>query len=133
MTQETAVLFANEAFYLTFTSRDAAAMDAIWSTRTDVTCIHPGWPPIRGREAVIGSWRDILKNPEAPEISCRNAHATIDGTMAYVLCTEVLSGGQLAATNIFVHEDGVWKMVHHQAGPMPQTAPEPPQRKPTLQ
>lgn len=133
MSQETAVLFANEAFYLTFASRDADAMDAIWSGRPDVTCVHPGWPPLRGREAVIGSWRDILANPEAPEISCRRARAAVAGAMAYVLCAEVLAGGQLAATNIFVHEDGLWKMIHHQAGPMPQTAPEPPRKKPTMQ
>ena len=133
MSQETAVLFANEAFYLTFTNRDADAMDDIWSTRDTVTCIHPGWPPLRGRKPVVQSWRDILANPNAPKITCQNARAYVDANMAYVLCTEVLAGGQLAATNIFVIEDGTWKLVHHQAGPMPETAPKPPIKKPTLQ
>jgi hypothetical protein len=45
MSQETVILFTNEAFYLTFASRDAEAMDAIWSSRENVTCIHPGWQP----------------------------------------------------------------------------------------
>ena len=133
MPQETAVLFANEAFYLTFTNRDVDAMIAIWSTRDIVTCIHPGWPPLRGRDPVMQSWRDILDKPNAPKITCQNAQAFVNGSMAYVLCTEVLAGGQLAGTNIFVLEDGTWKMVHHQAGPMSKIEPKPPMRKPTLQ
>ena len=133
MSQRTAVLFANEAFYLTFINRDADAMDDIWSTRDMVTCIHPGWPPLRGRKPVVQSWRDILANPSAPKITCHNAYACVDSSMAYVLCTEVVAGGQLAATNIFVLEDGIWRMIHHQAGPMPGTAPKPPIKKPTLQ
>ena len=133
MSQETAVLFANEAFYLTFANRDADAMDTLWSTRDMVTCIHPGCPPLRGRNPVVRSWRDILANPNAPKVTCQNARAYVDTTMDYVLCTEVLAGGQLAATNIFVIEDETWKMVHHQAGPMPETAPEPPTKKPMLQ
>ncbi len=133
MTQETVVLFANEAFYVNFTNHDADSMDAIWSARDDVTCIHPGWQPLRGRNAVMKSWRQILKNSETPKIRCEHAHAYIDGTMAYVLCTEILTEGQLAATNIFVLEDGVWKMVHHQASPMRSVTPEPAKNIPTLQ
>ena len=133
MAHETAVLFANESFYLTFTNRDADAMDSIWSARDMVTCIHPGWPPLRGRNPVVQSWRDILDNPSAPEVTCQDARAYVNGSMAYVLCTEILAGGQLAATNIFVIEDGAWKMIHHQAGSMPRTAPASPTIKPTLQ
>ena len=94
MSKETAVLFANEAFYLTFSNRDAGSMDTIWSMRDKVTCIHPGWPPLRGRNSVVRSWRDILDNPNAPEITCQNADAFVADSMAYVLCTEVLAGGQ---------------------------------------
>jgi hypothetical protein len=28
-------------------------------------------------------------------------------------------GARLVATNVFVREGGAWKMVHHQAGPLP--------------
>ena len=133
MSKETLLLFANEAFYLTFTTRDMEAMDAIWSERENVTCIHPGWPPLRGRDSVMKSWRDILANSEAPEILCDNAYAYIDGAWGYVLCTEILARGQLAATNIFVFEDTAWKMVHHQAGPMPAPTSESEKNTPTLQ
>ena len=133
MSQENIVQFANEAFYLTFATRDADSMDAVWSTRDNVTCIHPGWQPLIGRDSVMKSWRDILRNSEAPEIHCEHARACIDGTMAYVLCTEILAEGQLAATNIFVLEDKAWKMVHHQAGPMPSSALEFANNPPILQ
>jgi hypothetical protein len=123
------ILFANEAFYLAFANRDTEAMDAVWAERTPVTCIHPGWVPIEGRDVVLESWAGILGHPKAPEIACREAKATRIGDVAHVLCFEVMEAGVLAATNLFVLEDGVWRMVHHQASavadPPRFDAPEP--------
>ena len=133
MSQETVLLFANEAFYLTFTTRDADAMDAIWSAREDVTCVHPGWQPLIGRNEVMRSWRNILSNPKAPKIECEHVWAHVAETIAYVLCNEVMAEGQLAATNIFTLEDGAWKIIHHQAGPMPNTARELTKKTPVFQ
>ena len=42
---------------------------------------------------------------------------------AFVVCYERLGPNFLIATNLFVKEDGAWKMVHHQAGPIPPPAP----------
>jgi hypothetical protein len=33
-----------------------------------------------------------------------------------ILCVEVLPEGELAATNVFVLEQGRWRMLHHHAG-----------------
>lgn len=135
MSQETAVLFANEAFYVAFAGRDPDTMAALWATDAEVTCIHPGWPPLAGRDAVLRSWREILANPESPDVKCRGATARIVGDVAVVLCAEVLAGGQLAATNLFVREAGGWRMIHHQASPMAgaMAAEAPPETPPTLQ
>jgi ketosteroid isomerase-like protein len=38
------------------------------------------------------------------------------GDTALVLCEEELDGGTLAATNLFVREDGGWRIAHHHAG-----------------
>lgn len=133
MSQETVILFANEAFYLTFASGDAEVMDSIWSSRENVTCIHPGWHPLIGRDKVMSSWRAILSNSEAPEIRCEHNSVHIDGSIAYVLCAEILATGQLAATNIFALEGSAWKMIHHQAGPMPTITLEPGKNMPTVQ
>lgn len=112
------VIAANREFYRAFAERDAAAMERLWATRAAVTCIHPGWNALAGREAVLRSWRDILGNPGAPRIRCRNETAVLHGEIGLVLCHEVLPDGLLVATNLFVRENDAWKMIHHQAGPL---------------
>ena len=127
MSQQVAVLFANEAFYVAFAACDYRAMDALWSGRDRVSCIHPGWNALAGRDPVMESWRAILANPGAPRIGCRNAVAHVLGDTAYVVCYEAIDGGFLVATNVFVREGGDWMMVHHQAGAAP---PPPPSEQP---
>lgn len=117
MSDSDAVLAANEAFYRAFAVGDVAAMDAVWARHAAVACIHPGWAVLRGRDAVMESWRVILETPGRPQISCRDATADVVGDAAFVTCYEDVNQGILAATNIFVREDGAWRMVHHQAGP----------------
>jgi ketosteroid isomerase-like protein len=119
-----AVIFANEAFYAAFARRDIAAMSDVWSQRDDVTCIHPGWPPLTGREAVMKSWRGILRNPASPEIACHHPVAHVFGDVGYVICFERIEATFLIATNIFVREGQGWMLVHHQAGTTPPPALE---------
>lgn len=132
MTDSDAVLAANREFYRAFATRDLAAMDAIWARRAPVACIHPGWPVLADRDAVMQSWRGILANPDAPRIACRGEYVLHYGETALVLCEEILSGGTLVASNLFVREDGAWRIAHHQAGhlalrtaPRPQAEPPP--------
>jgi ketosteroid isomerase-like protein len=115
---ELEVLEANEAFYRAFAERDADAMDGVWAVRHPVACIHPGWDVLDGREEVVASWRRILESGGAPEISASHAEARVLGDVAFVTCHEVIEDGVLAATNVFVREDGAWRMVHHQATPI---------------
>ena len=116
MTNESAVLDANGAFYNAFATGDFAAMKRLWSTEAQLTCAHPGWPTLIGREPVLESWRNILDNDETSQIACSRALAfLLDGT-AYVTCQEHVGSSLLVATNIFVNEAGAWRMCHHQAG-----------------
>lgn len=69
MSDHQAILFSNEAFYQAFAERDMDAMDAIWADDDAVACIHPGWQPLEGREAVLESWRAILSNADSPPSS----------------------------------------------------------------
>ena len=116
------VLAANEAFYRAFNTKDPAAMDAVWAQSADVGCIHPGWNVLRGREPVMESWRGILSNPAQPRIMTGGAAVTLLGDVALVLCRELVAGSPLAATNVFVLEEGAWKLVHHQSGPVSMAA-----------
>lgn len=49
------VLAANEAFYTAFTNRDYPQLEALWAREHEVAVIHPGWPPLFGRSAVLES------------------------------------------------------------------------------
>ena len=126
MSDEDAVLAANEAFYRAFAARDFAAMDALWAAEAPVACIHPGWDALVGREAVMESWAAILGGPGAPQIRCEAPRAFVLGDGAFVICREALEAGRLIATNVFVRERDGWRMVHHQAGPASQARPSPP-------
>lgn len=121
--EELAVLAANSSFYRAFAAHDVNAMDAQWARRVPVAVVHPGWAPLFGRENVMSSWRGILERGET-SIRFERASAHIIGDAAYVVCLEVVSGAALVATNLFVREDNVWKIAHHQATPM-----SPPQRE----
>jgi ketosteroid isomerase-like protein len=125
VSDQISVLFANEAFYAAFANRDFGAMREIWSSSPAVTCIHPGWAPIIGRQDVLRSWQAILSNPQSPLIICSNASAYVIRDVAYVLCHEHVEQTALVATNVFVRESGGWKMVHHQAGPSPPPSADP--------
>ncbi|MEK7245110.1 MAG: nuclear transport factor 2 family protein [Pseudomonadota bacterium] len=140
MSQRPAVLFANDAFYTAFATGDLVAMDAVWARRAPVCCIHPGWAALNDRDSIMESWRGILNAPAgragssfigAPTgatgggrrptaaIRCVRPEVFLLRDVAWVACHEVLPNGILIATNIFIPEDGAWRMVHHHAGPAP--------------
>ncbi len=124
MRDEALILRANEGFYLAFERRDLAAMDAVWAADAPVACIHPGWGPIVGRDAVMRSWHDILANPASPEVTCGSPQAHLLGDVGYVICMEHVTlpdegqRGVFVATNTFVREAGEWRMALHQSSPV---------------
>jgi ketosteroid isomerase-like protein len=118
MTERDAVLAANLEFYRAFTARDFKAMEALWARHLPVACSHPGWQPLTERAAVMASWQAILGNPDSPHAACHDEEAFLYGDVAFVICEEELPGSRLTATNVFAKEDGRWRLVHHQSGPV---------------
>ncbi|MCC6748405.1 MAG: nuclear transport factor 2 family protein [Deltaproteobacteria bacterium] len=119
-----AILAANEAFYEAFAQRDLEAMDLVWAEQAPVACIHPGWDVLLGREQVMAAWDAILSSPSAPKIVCSHESIHVCGDAAYVVCRETAGEGTLIATNLFVLENGRWRLAHHQAGPLAETDDE---------
>ena len=119
---QAALLFANETFYRAFAERDAALMNAVWAEREPVTCLHPGWPPVEGRDNVMQSWHAILTGPASPDIECLHARAGIHNDTGIVICYERIGQDFLIATNIFIRSGDGWLMVHHQSGAAPEPA-----------
>ena len=126
MSQRPAVLFANDAFYTAFATGDLGAMDAVWAKRAPVCCIHPGWTALNDRDAIMESWRGILSAPverggpkpgrrkpgrrQTAAIRCVRPEVFLLDGAAWVTCYEILPNGILIATNIFVPEDGAWRI-----------------------
>jgi ketosteroid isomerase-like protein len=108
------LLRANREFYRAFAAGDFVAMDRVWAEHRELLCVHPGWAVVRGRDRVMASWRGILRRPMS--ISARDAVAELLGEVGIVTCTEVLAEGELVATNVFVREQGHWRLIHHHAG-----------------
>jgi ketosteroid isomerase-like protein len=124
---EAAILIANAAFYRAFGRGDFAAMSALWAVRAEVACFHPTAPAILGRDAVLESWRQILRNAPSFEMRCDRPVVHMAGEAAFVTCYEGNGDhpAHLAATNIFVLEDGAWRIIHHHAGPLASPLPRP--------
>ncbi len=119
------LLAANKRFYDAFSNHNAEAMERLWARHHPVACIHPGWPPLADRQAVIQSWRDIFRNG-GPLIDIQGARIVFDGDIAMVLCFEMVGGQLLVATNLFVDEDGDWRLIHHQASGVVMDLADPP-------
>ena len=130
MTDSDAVLAANLEFYRAFTTRDLVAMEALWAKRAPVACLHPGWAALFDRRSIVESWAGILASPDAPRIACFDERVLLHGDAALVICEEELDGGTLIASNLFVREDGAWKVAHHQAGQLVVRQPRTRQARP---
>jgi hypothetical protein len=116
-TEEAIAEFANDAFYIAFNASDIERMSVIWSRKCPVVCIHPGWPPLFGYEAVLQSWARIFQNQtQKSQINCHQPRVFSQEGLISVICYEEMRGGWLIATNNFVIEQGSPVMVHHQAG-----------------
>jgi ketosteroid isomerase-like protein len=128
MSDEDAILAANAAYYRAFSTGDFATMSRIWA-EDGVSCVHPGWMPLVGRDAVIDSYRNILTSPNRVRILHREDTAIVTGDEGRVLCIEIVEEtALLAATNCWRRVGGAWRMTHHQASPiaMPPEESEPP-------
>jgi ketosteroid isomerase-like protein len=126
---------ANGAFYAAFEARDLDAMAEVWEHSDRVTVTHPGWPTLAGWARVAGSWQAIFANTPFIQFVLTDERVLLDGNLALVTLDEnilqaagspeggatdtgELSGARVAATNLFVHDQGAWRMVHHHGSPV---------------
>lgn len=104
-------------------------MSELWAELAPVACLHPGAPLLAGRHAVLSSWKKLLDAAPAWKMVSRDATVLLLGSAAIVTCLEA-NGDQpahLIATNVFVLEEGRWRLVHHHAGPL--TVPQQPKAR----
>lgn len=135
MDDEAAVRAANLAFYRAFETLRLGDMEAVWAHEGAVTCLHPGWPICCGWAEVRASWATIFANTGAMRFRITDERIDVRGGLAWVVCVERIvsttpSGealeGAVVATNVFRHDDGAWKLVHHHGSQhVPRRAPPP--------
>ena len=126
--EQAAIEAANLAFYRALEARDLSRMDGVWSHDDGVSCVHPGWHRLDGWPEVRRSWENIFANSRAWTVACEDVRITIAGDLAWVACVEVIrpfgigddeAAARMQATNVFLRDDGEWRMVHHHASASP--------------
>lgn len=128
------VIAANEGFYAAFEALDLPAMGLIWSEHAPITCVHPGWALVAGRAPVLASWAGIFRGTERIKFVLHDVQAFVSAGAAWVVLIEEIEAQQgeqvvhayALATNLFLREDGAWRLVHHHAAPTATPPPEKP-------
>ncbi|MER0245231.1 nuclear transport factor 2 family protein [Streptomyces sp. HSW2009] len=126
------VELANTALYEAMERGDAMALSRMWLD-DDVSCVHPGWPVLRGRSEVLRSYALIMANTEYIQFFLTDVEVSVLGDTALVTCTEnILSGGPaeeegtlgplvgqlVVATNVFRRSQDGWKVWSHHGSPV---------------
>ncbi|MGI5339283.1 nuclear transport factor 2 family protein [Streptomyces sp. CA-181903] len=129
------VELANTALYEAVERGDTEAMRRMWldDPGTEVSCVHPGWPVLRGRGEVLRSYALIMASTDYIQFFLTDVEVAVAGDTALVTCTEnILSGapaesegelgplvGQLVvATNVFRRVGSEWKVWSHHGSPV---------------
>ena len=124
-----AVQAANDALYAAFEQADVDAMAALWDDVDveSVTCVHPGWPMLRGRGQVLRSWSALMAGTAYVQFLLTDVHVCVDGDTAVVTCTENVvqavpgaqgDAGAVAATNVFRRRPDGWRLQVHHGSPV---------------
>ena len=120
-----AVEAANEALYAAFEAGDVDLMESVWDVvdPDQLVCVHPGWPMLRGRAAVLRSWSAVMAGTDYIQFFLTDVQVDLHGAVAIVTCTEnvltsvdVGANATVVATNVFVLRAEGWRLrVHHGA------------------
>ncbi|MEU2871836.1 nuclear transport factor 2 family protein [Streptomyces olivoreticuli] len=129
------VELANTALYEAVERGDTVAMGRLWLDDPDaeVSCVHPGWPVLRGRSEVLRSYALIMASTDYIQFFLTDVEVAVAGDTALVTCTEnILSGGPseaegelgplvgqlVVATNAFRRVGEEWKVWSHHGSPV---------------
>ena len=121
-----AVGAVNAEFYAAFEAADLDRMEAVWDVGDGVTCVHPGWPALRGREHVLRSWALIMANTAYIQFFLSDVDITLSGDLAVVSCAENIltapgepeGDAKVVSTNVFRRYDAGWRLVLHHGSPV---------------
>ena len=96
MNEHREVEAANRAFYQAFETLEIKEMEKVWLRAPHIKCVHPGWPALMGRQAILDSYRQILSNPHQDRIEPRNATVMVNGDEARTLDVALKEGDEIS-------------------------------------
>jgi hypothetical protein len=121
------VLSANAAFYAALRSHDENVLHDYWPDSPLAACStrsYPGFSLRRGREAILGTWREVVSD-RGLELASVRCVLLRGGISACVTCVErrhtSAFEGTLLTTNIWEKDTssgGRWRLSLHRAEPM---------------
>src|SRR5207245_1300381 len=99
---------------------------AIWAEHDAVSCVHPGWQPMSGREEVLASYETIFRNTERIHFEITDVRVHVGAELAVVTLVENIESVSedksykvsLPGTNVFQRNGAEWRIVHHHASPV---------------
>jgi len=126
MSDDKAILEANEAFYRAFESLNIETMERVWLSDPRIICIHPGWPKLAGWGPIMASWERIFDNIFEMKFDVEVISVRSDGNLGIAVVDEGLtqsgSEGKLRTrvltTNVFERVGDRWSMVLHHGSPV---------------
>jgi ketosteroid isomerase-like protein len=122
---------SNEAYYKALSARDMQAMEKVWTCAADnILIAPPGNPRVYvGWSAIKRNWAAYWPRFASYRVTMRVSKVNVSGPVAWVHGIETsdrrtisgeVSSSQNYGTNIFVHRNGRWLMVFHQAAAVPE-------------
>ena len=127
MTAAEQVEAANARLYAAFEAGDVDLMESVWDDAEPdaLVCVHPGWPMLRGRTAVLRSWSAVMANTDYIQFFLTDVSVSVEGDTAVVTCTEnVLTSADVGenvavvATNVFIRRPAGWRLQVHHGSPV---------------
>ena len=126
-TDKELILDVNSRFYKALGTRDLELMGTVFVHDERAGCTHPGWVMLEGWEAIRQSWENVFDPEDQLDIKLHNVTVDIEGDAAWVSCIQELTyikrepimTNVSVSTNIFEKNESGWRMVIHQASPVP--------------
>lgn len=117
------------SLYTAIETGDLDLMGAVWADSDDVVCIHPGWPVVRGRSAMLRSWAVVMAGTPYVQFFLTDLVVDAKGDTAVVTCAESLltgaegsaegfMGARAVSTKVLVRTSTGWRVTLHHSSPV---------------
>jgi ketosteroid isomerase-like protein len=127
-----AVTVVHTELYDALEAGDVDRLAAVWDDGDDLVCIHPGWPAVAGRAAVLRSYAVILANtaylqffPTGVEVRVDDTGAVAVVTASHSLITRAGEGDEglgetarVVSTSVFRRRPDGWRLWTHHGSPV---------------